>query len=172
MPPMNDPVIDALTVVEPPGQLGSSQIAKYAPLLPASGLLMPLTVSGLKNACDDGTLDPPSVGAVLEIVPPENVAAMITRNTEFPAVTGLVNVTGRALASCDWTTEIVILATPAAQRDYSVNSISAANDVAVPDDDSVMYTAKPVEAGMLISKPGVNHSPQFAPAVNGMSWDQ
>src|SRR6185437_13763561 len=42
---------------------------------------------------------------------------------------------------------------------HSVNSISQANVVAVPADDAVTSSANFVETGMLISNPGVNHSP-------------
>jgi hypothetical protein len=54
---------------------------------------------------------------------------------------------------------------------HSENSISQLNVVEVPADEHVTKTANEVVMGMLISKPGVYHSPQLEPAVNGICCD-
>src|SRR6266702_3431049 len=54
---------------------------------------------------------------------------------------------------------------------HSVYSSSPVNVVAVPADDAVTHSANWPEMGRLISKPGVFHSPQLLPAVNGSGSD-
>src|SRR5260370_28561665 len=49
--------------------------------------------------------------------------------------------------------------------------MSPVNVVAVPADDAETHSANCPEMGRLISKPGVFHSPQSDPAVNGTGCD-